>query len=114
MPKLIFKYNNEELVKRYKEQYYIPEDITITAEQVIKHWELEKELTQMLLKSNPENRWDVFDYCYSTLYKELDWLNKHSETNSNILSPEKQYHFFVDFIGKEPKKYMKLDPDGAH
>ena len=108
MPKPIYKFSNEELVKRYKEQYYIPEDITITIEQVIRHWELEKELTRMLLKSKPENRRDVFDYCYSTLYKELDWLNEHSETNNLILPPEQQYRVFVDFIGKLPKKIYEV------
>lgn len=102
------KFSDEELVKRYKKQYLIPEDVTISVEEVLKHWELEKDLTQMLLKSKPENRWEIFDYCYSTLYKELKWLNKHSETSIKILAPDKQYQIFVDFIGTVPKRIYEI------
>ncbi len=62
-----------DLVERYKRNYRITEDITEA--QVERHLQLELELTEQLLESNPANRRDVFADAYSRLYRELPWLN---------------------------------------
>ena len=66
----------QELINRYKKNYNLPTDVNITEEMILAHWELEKRLTKELLASNPENRWEIFEHCYSTLYSELWWLNR--------------------------------------
>jgi len=102
-----YKYSGKELVKRYKDQYFIPDEIEITEEMVIKHWELEKGLTHKLINSTPENRWETFDYCYSTLFKELDWANKHIEIKDQA-PIEVKYEIYINFIGKEPKVIYEI------
>lgn len=102
-----YKYNSEQLVKRYIEQYSFPDEACITEEMVIRHWELEKELTKKLLESSVENRWEVFDYCYSKLFSDLDWLHKYVEKKGQ-LAPEVQYKSYIDQIGTEPKSIYEV------
>ena len=49
-----------QLIKRYKNNYHIPDGAPVTEDMIMHHWILEKRLTQELKKSTPENRWDVF------------------------------------------------------
>ena len=48
----------------------------VTYEQVLTHERLEKSLTRTLLESTPENRWQLFEEAYSSLYSGLPWLNQ--------------------------------------
>lgn len=65
----------QELIARYKANYSIPADAAVTEQMILKHWELEKQLTRDLLSSTPQNRWEIFDRSYSRLYSDLEWLN---------------------------------------
>lgn len=93
----------QELVNRYKKNYNIPTNTNITEEMILKHLELEKSLTKELLKSIPENRLEVFERCYDTLYKELWWLNKFIDTDI-----KNQYKNWIDIIGNPPKKIYEI------
>ena len=90
----MFEPRGRELIHRYKQNYSIPDEADVSEEMILRHWDLEKKLTRELLDSRPENRWEVFDRCYSILYKELDWLNRLSVEPS--IPPELQYKGLVD------------------
>jgi len=96
-----------ELVLRYKKQYNIPDEAEITEKMILRHWELEKSLTRRLLASTPENRWEVFGYCYSTLFCELEWLNRLVE-KKNVMPPEQAYKKWVDIIGPSPQRIFEI------
>jgi SAM-dependent methyltransferase len=102
----MFEPRGRELILRYKQNYSIPEEADVSEEMILRHWELEKKLTRQLLDSRPENRWEVFDRCYSILYKELDWLNRLSVEPST--PPEAQYKGWVDLIGPAPKRIYEI------
>lgn len=102
------KPRGEELVLRYKANYAIPADATITEEMALHHWDLEKRLTIQLLESTPSNRWEVFERCYSTLYAELDWLNRLSGTIPNPDTKRRIYEDWVSVIGDPPKKVYEV------
>jgi 2-polyprenyl-3-methyl-5-hydroxy-6-metoxy-1,4-benzoquinol methylase len=68
------------LVERYRRNYGIPASTPLTAADVARHLERELELTERLLASAPEERREVFDACYSSLYEELPWLNEADAT----------------------------------
>lgn len=95
------------LIDRYKKIYSIPVDAEITEEMILQHWELEKGLTKELLKSIPENRWKIFEMCYSKLYKELWWLNQFTGAGRIVQYPL-LYKSWVDIIGKPPKKIYEI------
>lgn len=97
----------KELIDRYKKNYNISHDVEITEEMILNHWELEKSLTSELSKSNPENRWEVFEKCYNTLYRELWWLNMSINTSNKML-PSQRYKLWVELIGKPPKKIYEV------
>ena len=97
----------QELIDRYKKNYNIPTDAEITEEMFLAHWELEKRLTKELLQSNPENRWEVFERCYSTLYSELWWLNQFGGANRTLL-PSQLYKNWLYLIGPPPKKNYEV------
>lgn len=92
-----------ELINRYKKNFNIRTDANITEEMILTHWELEKRLTRELLQSNPENRWEVFEKCYTMLYGELNWLNQFIDTD-NSLCPDQRYKSLVDLIGMPDNK----------
>jgi SAM-dependent methyltransferase len=69
----------QELVLRYRTNYGLSN--AIDAGHVAQHRRIEEELTKKLLNSTPENRWHVFDDCYTTLYKSLPWLNETGRDN---------------------------------
>jgi SAM-dependent methyltransferase len=62
-----------DLVERYKRNYKLEGDVT--EEQIQRHLELERALTDQLLRSTPGERRDVFAAAYGRLYRELPWLN---------------------------------------
>jgi SAM-dependent methyltransferase len=69
------KPEGKELIERYKSNYGISADALITEEMILQHWELEKTYTRQLLSSTPQNRWEIFERCYTGLYESLPWLN---------------------------------------
>ncbi|HUB65215.1 MAG TPA: class I SAM-dependent methyltransferase [Methylocella sp.] len=66
-----------EIVSRYRDNYGLSDAVGI--KHVEQHRELEADLTRKLLSASPENRWRVFDDCYTTLYQSLPWLNGAGE-----------------------------------
>lgn len=97
----------QELIDRYKKNYNIPMDAEMTEEMILRHWELEKRLTKDLLESNPENRWEVFERCYNTLYGELEWLNQLIGADS-VSPPSQRYKNWAYLIGPPPKKIYEV------
>lgn len=97
----------QELINRYCANYGIPKEANITENDILEHWHLELELTKQLLESTTDNRWDVFEKCYTTLYTKLEWLNKfidkHSPTPPEILFKDWAY-----LIGEAPKKIYEV------
>ena len=100
--------SGKKLIDRYKKNYSIPAEAKISEEMILKHWELEKRLTKQLLESTPENRWKVFEHCYTKLYSELDWLNDFTEKNKKILSPAKRYKNWIETIGTPPQRIYEI------
>ena len=88
----------QELIERYKKNYGIPADAPITEEMILRHWNLEKDLTQKLLKSTPENRFEIFEDCYSKLYSELEWLNLHIADDIPNSVKERNFQIWPDLI----------------
>lgn len=73
------------MVRRYRKNYNLGREIS--EEEVRRHWEVESALTQRLLESSKNNRWSVFQECYTELYSELPWLNKSEEEPAENLHP---------------------------
>lgn len=109
LEKAIVEPRGKELIERYKKNYNISEASELTGDMILAHWELEKRLTRELLKSDTQNRWEVFERCYSTLYKELEWLNRLIDSNSKTLSPPAQrYKNWTCLIGQPPLKIYEI------
>ena len=96
-----------QLIKRYKNNYKIPDEAPVTEDMILHHWTLEKKLTDELKKSTPESRWDVFEKAYTKLYHELPWLNEYTDTENQITA-EKEYKKWVRAIGKKPKLIYEI------
>lgn len=97
----------QELINRYRWNYGLPMDVHLTEDMILKHWDLEKKLTKQLLESTANNRWEVFEYCYTTLYSELEWLNKYIDKNRKV-SPKILYKDWACLIGASPKKIYEV------
>jgi hypothetical protein len=93
---------HSELVARYRKKFRIDTDAVVTAEMVLNHWTLERRLTLELLASTPENRWPVFQRCYTELYGKLEWLNRL--TGINRRPNEERFADWTAIIGTEPKR----------
>jgi SAM-dependent methyltransferase len=88
-----------ELIERYKKNYHIAPEAPISEEMILRHWELEKELTQELLRSSSENRFKVFENCYSKLYSELKWLNECEKKAIPYSIREHDFQIWKTLIG---------------
>jgi SAM-dependent methyltransferase len=97
----------QELINRYRWNYGLPMDLDLTEGMILKHWDLEKQLTKQLLESTDDNRWEVFDRCYTTLYSKLEWLNKYIDRDNEIF-PEILYKDWAYLIGAPPKKVYEV------
>jgi 2-polyprenyl-3-methyl-5-hydroxy-6-metoxy-1,4-benzoquinol methylase len=62
------------LMERYRANYGLGADVTLTPEQVQFHLELERSLTDELRASTPATRRATFEHCYGELYRQLPWL----------------------------------------
>lgn len=91
------------LVARYRRNYGIPDDALITEEMILAHWELEKRLAGELIRSERDDRREVFERCYSELYGRLEWLNRLIDTDT-VASQSRLHDDWLDLIGKPPKK----------
>ncbi|HLO83784.1 MAG TPA: class I SAM-dependent methyltransferase [Nostocaceae cyanobacterium] len=94
-----------ELITRYKHNYHIPDQVAITEEMILKHWELEKRMVKELLASKPDNRWEVFEQAYTVLYSELEWLN---QLPGDTRSPTEKYQTWVETVGSQPQKIYEI------
>jgi 2-polyprenyl-3-methyl-5-hydroxy-6-metoxy-1,4-benzoquinol methylase len=95
----------EELVRRYRTIYRLPAETPVTEGMVRHHWDLERQLTAELLRSTPDDRWAVFERCYTTLYHELPWLNEEPADGSQ---PEKEYGDWPRYLGPPPKDVYEI------
>ncbi|MBF2066321.1 MAG: class I SAM-dependent methyltransferase [Calothrix sp. C42_A2020_038] len=98
----------KELIELYRANYAIAQDAKLTEEMILQHWELEKHLTHELLESKPESRWETFEKCYSTLYRELDWLNRLIDSNEKEENLDVKYAHWIELIGSVPKKVYEI------
>jgi 2-polyprenyl-3-methyl-5-hydroxy-6-metoxy-1,4-benzoquinol methylase len=87
----------QKLVRRYAEHYRLEH---VTAEQVLYHWNSERQLRRELLASVPENRWQVFDEGYSRHYRELTWLRSADDSCT--------YQEWLDLVGESPKRIFEI------
>jgi SAM-dependent methyltransferase len=92
-----------ELIQRHRTIYEIPAETQITEGMVRRHWDLERRLTHELLESTPETRWEVFERSYSTLYRELPWLNHGSEAPK-----ANAYADWPGYVGPPPKDVYEV------
>ena len=95
------------LVSRYKKTYQIADEIDISEEMILKHWELEKKLAKKLRESTEETRWNTFEQCYTELYSELDWLNRDIGTSGGKYS-QKKYMIWPFLLGNDVKKIYEI------
>ncbi len=96
----------EELVRAYAKNYQLSPD-AVTEEMVMRHWTLEQELTRELLSSSPEERWETFERCYSTLYSELPWLNELPR-NTDDTDPSLLYDAVISLVNPEAKTVYEI------
>ncbi len=101
----MFEPRGSELIQRNKSNYSIPDEADVSVEMILHHWELEKKLTKELLKSNRDNRWEIFDSCYTTLYRNLDWLNAFAKEPTT--EPEFSTNYGSILLAQRQRKYMK-------
>ncbi|MBG1269810.1 class I SAM-dependent methyltransferase [Nostoc sp. WHI] len=101
-----------ELITRYKRNYGIPAEVEITEDMVLAHWELEKDLTKKLLKSNSENRWEVFERAYTDIYSKLQLQNSLLKKSRPTLEKKDEsvdkYETWIEIIGSPPKKIYEI------
>ncbi|MBD2513684.1 methyltransferase domain-containing protein [Nostoc sp. FACHB-973] len=96
-----------ELITRYKRNYGIPAELEISEEMILEHWELEKKLTNQLIESKLENRWEVFEQAYTNLYSKLEWQNSFA-LDSKQTQPVEKYKTWLQIIGSPPKKIYEI------
>jgi SAM-dependent methyltransferase len=94
-----------ELITRYKRNYRIPAEAEITEQMILEHWELERKLTKELLESSSQNRWEVFEQAYTTLYSNLKWQNSFVVDRTPTLD---KYKTWLEAIGSPPKKIYEV------
>ena len=97
-----------ELVARYKAVYSIPAEAAVTEEMILSHWELEKRLTQELLASTPQNRWETFDRNYTRLYTDLAWLNQAEGEARPTAEADRDHHKWRTAIGAPPQTLYEI------
>ncbi|MGH8980026.1 MAG: class I SAM-dependent methyltransferase, partial [Acidimicrobiales bacterium] len=102
----------EDLIARYRAKYGIPAGVSLTEEQVMFHWRLERSLTAQLLASTPESRWETFERCYSELYRSLPWLQEGEAEQTADDSAE--HALWSSLLGSAPRDVYEVGSgDGA-
>lgn len=92
------------MISRYRAQFGIPMTTVVTKEMIIRHWQVETSLARNLQDSTPENRWRVFEHCYTEFYAKLADLNELWWFDSPAAYKE-GYADWAHLIGKSPKIY---------
>lgn len=83
-------------VERYRRNYALGEDCQVTGEMVRHHMELEYQLTQRLLRSDPGSRTKVWAECYDQLYRGVPWLADNTAASNT--SPALLYGHLLKLI----------------
>ena len=96
------------LITRYREHYGIPEDVSLSEDMILRHWDLEKRLRHELLNSTSENRWDVFEASYTRLYAELEWLNRLCGQACAGDIHANEYRNWLGILGAPPLKIYEV------
>ena len=99
--------NGTKLITQYKRVYSVPDDAEVTEKMILNHWELERQLARELLESTPENRWEVFERCYTRFFSELGWIHRFLGQGKTTL-PDERYKIWVDTIGTPPQKIFEI------
>lgn len=73
---------DQEILQRYRGLYGVGDEVTF--EHVKAHESLERSLTEKLLASMPEHRWEAFSNAYTELYERLPWLNRPVAPSAGI------------------------------
>lgn len=90
--------NLEKVVRNYAKHYGLEH---VTAEQVLHHWNWERQLRRELLSAPAESRAQVFEEGYSRHYRELTWLQ---DTGHQACSSQE----WLDLIGQPSKKVFEI------
>lgn len=89
---------DDALVERYRRKFHLSPTYPLTAEMVQRHWDLERRLARELLDSKPDERWDVFEQAYTTLYTSCPWLNE-AEDDAHTRNDELDFRHFLTLLG---------------
>lgn len=84
------------VVARYRDNYSIPSEVTVTKSMVKQHVELEHSLKSRLINSLPEERTDLWIESYGQLYRDLPWLAETSSMATRSL--DTQFSQFLSLI----------------
>lgn len=93
--KLLSFLDEDEIVNRYRATFGVSR---IGIEEAKAHARLEGELTDKVLRSTPEDRWQVFSDSYGRLFSELPWLN-----GETIAKEDKSFRTWARIVGKGKK-----------
>lgn len=97
----------QELINRYRNKFKIPGNVHLTEELILDHWELEKQLTKELLASEPHNRWETFERCYTELHASLNW-RKVDRSSDHSIPPTILYGDWANLIGPSSKTVYEI------
>jgi SAM-dependent methyltransferase len=99
--------NGADLITRYKRTYSVPDEVEITEQMILDHWELERQLARELIESTPENRWETFERCYTRFFSELKGIHRLLGKGKTTL-PHERYKIWIDTIGAPPQKIFEI------
>jgi 2-polyprenyl-3-methyl-5-hydroxy-6-metoxy-1,4-benzoquinol methylase len=103
---------DSDVVARYKATYCMPPEAEVSDEQVRRHWELEQQLTRELLGSSPQNRQEVFERCYSELYREIEWT-QGLKTHAKETVDAKALRIWTSILGPPPLRILEIGSGGG-
>lgn len=103
---------NDDLIKKYRVSENLPEDLNVTEAMIWHHWNLERELTRLLMESTPETRWEVFEQAYTRFYSELTWLSLHTG-DADLREPSGRYRDWAAMIGQPPGRIYEVGSGSA-
>lgn len=86
-----------DLLERYRATYGLGSETDVTLEMIERHWQLERGLAEQLLGARPEERRQLFEQCYTRLYRELPWLNVEGSVDKTSIALD-----WIDVLGKPP------------
>lgn len=88
----------QDLIARYKRKFHLAPGYPLSEAMVRQHWDLERQLARELLDSRREDRWDVFERAYTTLYKGCPWLND-AEDDAATRNDDLDFSHFLKLLG---------------